>query len=187
MKIPSKLIFCLLLAATLISCSSKKADKQTKEDTNDYQTAAQAAPDTPARYVEQASFTSLKGKKVSVSDFKGKVVLIDFWESWCKPCLVSMPTLSKLQKKYPKKLKILAVTPGFVDTKKDAQTFAKEHNYDFTYVLDTNDLHKKLQVRGIPFKVFIGPDGKFIKKQMGSHGPKGDYQHIKKIVEKYEE
>jgi thiol-disulfide isomerase/thioredoxin len=191
MKIRSGFIFCLVLATTLISCSSKKTSKKPKDQKTTYQNqpAAQATSHSPTggQYAEQASFTTLKGKKISVSDFKGKVVLIDFWETWCKPCLASMPTLSKLQKKYPQKLKVLAVTPGFVNTKKDAQTFAKDHDYDITYVLDTNDLHKKLHVRGIPFKVFIGPNGKFIKKMMGSHGPKGDYRHIKKIVEKYEQ
>jgi thiol-disulfide isomerase/thioredoxin len=188
MKILPKAVLCIALAATFIACSSKKAHKQSKDDTNNNQTVSQTDSHPPAggQYIEQASFTSLKGKKVSVSHFKGKVVLIDFWETWCKPCLASLPTLNKLQKEFPKKLKVLEVTPGFVDTKKDVQAFAKDHDYDLTYVMDTNDLHKKVHVQGIPFKVFIGPDGKFIKKAIGIHGSKGDYQHVKKIVEKYE-
>ncbi|HYW35251.1 MAG TPA: TlpA disulfide reductase family protein [Balneolaceae bacterium] len=177
MNTPFKFAISTILALLLVSCSSKKKHKE--------HTKSKTAQKTTAQYVQQASFTALNGKKVSVSDFKGKIVLIDFWATWCKPCVKSLPTLSKLQKKYPNTLKILAVTPGFTDTKKDVQSFVSKHHYDLTYLMDTDSLHTKLHIRGIPYKIFINPKGKFIKKSMGSHGPKRDYQHIKKIVEKY--
>jgi thiol-disulfide isomerase/thioredoxin len=187
-----KYVLGITAALLIVSCSSKehqhhqqKAEKTLqKAHTQLQQQESNSQPDI-AKYVENASFTSLKGKKVSVSDFKGKVVLIDFWETWCKPCVASMPTLSKLQKEFPNKLKVLDVTPGFVNTKKDARAFAKKHDYSFTYLMDTNNLHKKLHIQGIPYKIFIDPSGKFIKTVKGSQGPKIDYKRIKRLVEKY--
>ena len=58
------------------------------------------------------------GKMVSLSSFKGKVVLIDFWASWCKPCRASIPSVIKLQKKYQSKnFEVFGVS---IDSKKKA-------------------------------------------------------------------
>jgi thiol-disulfide isomerase/thioredoxin len=186
MKISSKYIFILLFTLIFAACSSKKDTQQQKDSKQDQQVSqTKSDPQPVAQDAEQASFTSLDGKKVSVSDFKGKVVVIDFWETWCKPCIASFPTLEKLQKKFPDRLKVLAVTPGFTDTKQDAKKFVNDHHYDLTFLMDTNDLHKKLHVTGIPFRVFIDANGKFIKTAEGSHGPTADYKLIKSVVEKH--
>jgi thiol-disulfide isomerase/thioredoxin len=188
MKISSKYIFVLLFGLIVAGCSSNSSKKGTKKQDNlqkQHVSLTKADPHSIAKYVEQASFTALDGKKVSVSDFKGKVVLIDFWETWCKPCIASMPTLNKLQKEFPDRLKVLAVTPGFTDTKADAKKFKENHDYIFTYAMDTNGLHKKLRVTGIPYRVFVSAKGKFIKTEIGNHGPKADSLLIAKVVKKY--
>ena len=80
---------------------------------------------------------------------------------------------------------VLAVTPGFTDTKEDAQAFAKKNDYTFEYLMDSNNLHQKLEVQGIPFKVYVDAEGNFIEKSLGTSGPKGDYKKLKKIIEKH--
>lgn len=170
----NKLLFLLLVPAIFMACGNNKNEQE-----------PQKTPTTKAGWVEQASFVTLKGDTIHVSDFKGKVVMIDFWETWCKPCIASFPTVDSLQQAFPNKFVALAVTPGFTDTLKDAQAFAKEHDYHFIYAMDTNKLHEKLEVRGIPFKVFIDANGKFIKTSVGSHGPEQDYIMIKAIIEKH--
>ncbi len=173
--------FLLLFLSVLIACSSSEEPKRSSQ-------ASKSSTDEPQNkeeYVEQARFTDFEGDTVPLSKFKGKVVLIDFWETWCKPCLASFPTLQKLQEEYPDNFVVLAVTPGFTDTKQDAQNFAKKHDYDFNYLLDTNNLHRKLGVQGIPYKIFVDAEGHFIKESMGSYGPEEDYEKIKKIIEKH--
>ncbi len=139
---------------------------------------------TPAEFVEQASFTTLEGDSVHISDFEGKVVLIDFWETWCKPCLASFPGLDSLKSQYPDRFEVLAVTPGFSDSRANAKAFAESHDYDFTYLMDSNKLHEKLNIIGIPYKIYVGTEGEFIDSSMGSAGSAGDYQKMKDIIEK---
>lgn len=174
-------IFLFLLALTTLACSNSE-----NETTDTEQAAAKTEENlTDADYVERASFTDFEGNKVAVSDFEGKVVLIDFWETWCKPCLASFPTMQKIQEEYPDSFVVLAVTPGFADTQKDAEDFAEDHDYTFEYLMDSNNLHQKLGVQGIPYKVYVDAEGDFIEKSMGTSGPQGDYNKLKKIIEKH--
>lgn len=175
MRVISGNFFVVTLFVLLVSCNSSDGEMQQQTDTEQ----------TPSDYVENASFTTLEGDSVHISDYEGKVVLIDFWETWCKPCLASFPGLDSLKNKYPDQFEVLAVTPGFTDTKATAKEFAANHDYDFTYLMDSNGLHEKLNVVGIPYKIYINPNGKFIEKTLGSSGPDGDYKKIEQIIEKY--
>lgn len=181
MKILFRLFILLLLAGTIVSCGETSEDKPEEQT----QVEAEAEPTTDADFVEQAIFTDLEGEEVSISEFKGKVVMIDFWETWCKPCLASFPTLQKLQEEYSENFIVLAVTPGFTDSREDAQKFAESNDYDFNYLMDSNSLNEDLGVQGIPFKVFVDANGEFIKKEMGSRGPDEDYKKVKEIIEKH--
>lgn len=137
---------------------------------------------TDAEHVEDAVFTDLEGEEVAVSDFEGKVILIDFWETWCSPCLATFPVLQKLREKYPDRFTVLAVTPGFTDTAEDARKFRAEHDYDFHFLMDSNGLNEKLGVEGIPFKVYVDEDGEFIEKSMGSYGPEKEFQVVEELI-----
>lgn len=172
MKVVFQSLLLVMLVTIVVSCGAKKSNVDKPSVSTETQ-------------VEQAVFTSLDGDSISVSDYEGKVVLIDFWETWCKPCIASFPTLEKLREEYPDKFVVLAVTPGFTDTKEDAQRFAKNHDYSFQYLMDSGGLHQKLGVQSIPYKIYISPKGEFIKSGMGSYGPDQDYKKIKEVIEKY--
>lgn len=175
----SGLILSVIVAGIFLGCNSSEKPQQEAQETE------QSEPQTDAEYVEQASFTDLDGNTVEIADFEGKVVMIDFWETWCKPCLASFPTMQKLEEEYPDSFKVLAVTPGFIDTREDAKNFASEHDYTFNYLMDSNKLHEKLGVQGIPFKVYVDAEGNFIEKSMGTAGPQEDYKKLKKLIEKH--
>lgn len=173
------IIFSLLFLA---ACGGEKKEQSSAAEsanTSNQESASKAAA------VEQATFTDLQGNSVGIEKFQGKVVLIDFWETWCKPCLASFSTMQQLMDDYPDQFVVLAVTPGFTDTREDAREFAQNHNYDFVYLFDENKLHEELGVYGIPYKVFVGPEGNFIEASLGSDGPKGDYKHAKEIIEEH--
>lgn len=175
----------LSLSIMMLACSSQdnsNSDARADSDSNGMTASGEM---TEASYVEQATFEDMSGNTVSVSDFKGKVVLIDFWETWCKPCLAIFPTMQKLQEEYPDDFVVLAVNPGFADTKEDAQNFISEHDYDFKYLIDSNDLNEKLNVQSIPFKVYVDADGIFIKSDIGSYGENKDYNALKSVIEEH--
>ncbi len=172
----------LFFLTVFLGCNSESSDDANANNTPN---PPKAEPETPAGYVQQATFSDLEGNEVPISNFQGKVVMIDFWETWCKPCLASFPTMQKLQEEYPDDFVVLAVTPGFTDTIEDARSFAEENDFEFQYLMDSNKLHQKLGVQSIPYKVYVDANGEFIKESLGSHGPGEDYKRIKQIIEEH--
>ncbi|MFN5458405.1 MAG: thioredoxin-like domain-containing protein [Bacteroidota bacterium] len=106
-------------------------------------------------------------KSISLSSLKGKYVLIDFWASWCKPCIKDMPDVKKLYSKYKGKgFEILGVS---LDENKDAWIDAiSEYELPWLHVSDlggwNSSAAKTYEVNSIPFTVLIDPDGKIIEK-----------------------
>lgn len=141
---------------------------------------------TAAGIIEEASFVSIaSGDRIYVSDFEGKVVLVDFWETWCVPCLNSMPTFQQILDEQPDRFVVLAVSPGWSDTAEDVRNFMGQHDYDFVFVMDEDEITTQLGISGIPYKVFVGPDGKYITTEMGSRGQQRDYAKIMEILNQY--
>lgn len=105
------------------------------------------------------------GKKIKLSDFRGKYVLIDFWASWCGPCMREMPNIVKLYKECKgKDFEILGVS---LDSKKDAWLGAiKKNNMKWPQVSDlemwSTAPAKLCNVTAIPYTVLIDPQGKVV-------------------------
>lgn len=134
--------------------------------------------------LENAVFSTLQGDKVTLEDFRGKVILIDIWETWCTPCIVSKPTLQKLVDDYPDIFMVLAVSPSYMDTPEQVREFVNSNDYSFTYVFG-QQFSMDMGVQSIPFKIYVDPKGKFITAVPGSHGPERDYQITREIIEQY--
>jgi thiol-disulfide isomerase/thioredoxin len=79
--------------------------------------ADEGLPDLRGKRAPEFSLRSVEGKKVSLSDYKGKAVLINFWATWCAPCKIEMPWLVSLRKQYaPQGFEILGVSEDDADT-----------------------------------------------------------------------
>jgi len=112
---------------------------------------------------------------------KGKVVLVDFWASWCGPCVESFPAMDELQKKYgPQGLVILAIN---VDEKKaDMEDFLKTHPVSFTIVRDAaQKLVDKVEVGTMPSSFLLDTEGKVRFAHSGFHGDKTKKQYAQEI------
>jgi len=130
-----------------------------------------------------STFTDLEGNEVSIQDYKGKVVLIDFWETWCGPCLQVFPAMDSLRNEYENDFVVFAVNLQDSDTPEEVEEFMQEKGYDFKFLLDKNQVGPKVISFGIPFKIFVDPDGYLIKAEVGSSGTEGDYLKAKTIIE----
>ena len=128
-----------------------------------------------------SSFQDLDGNEVTIADLEGKVVLIDFWETWCGPCLQVFPAMDSLQNEYPDDFVVLAVNLTSSDTIEEVRSFKEKNDYEFEYVADANGVGDQVISLGIPFKVFVDPQGYLIKAELGLTGR--DYQDTKEIIE----
>ena len=110
----------------------------------------------------------LDGKDVKISDHKGKVILLNFWATWCGPCKAEIPGFVELQDKYKKDLVIVGLSVD--DTADKARAFAAEFkiNYPIMLGLGREDIQDAYgPIWGIPASFLISRDGKVCKRHMG--------------------
>lgn len=106
---------------------------------------------------------TLQGKNISLSDYQGKVILLNFWAQWCAPCVKEMPSFERLyQKLKDQGLVVVAVNVDALEAARDVQTFVDEHHLSFPILLDPDFTSvRRFAVNGFPETFFIGRDGKF--------------------------
>ena len=106
-------------------------------------------------------------KHVALAQARGKVVLVDFWASWCGPCRQSFPWMNAMQAKYAGKgLQIVGVN---LDAhRSDADKFLAEVPATFSVAFDAQgETPKRYAIKGMPTSVLIGPDGRVIQMHSG--------------------
>jgi len=124
---------------------------------------------SPAPPIVAASLDA-PGDERTITDYKGKVVLLNVWATWCEPCRVEMPSIEKLHQEFgPLGLVVLGVSvddPGADDAIRD---FVKEYGLTFTILHDAKQQTKtNFQVTGFPETFVIGREGTIRKKVIGA-------------------
>lgn len=99
---------------------------------------------------------TLDGEKVTLADYKGKTVVLNFWATWCKPCLMEIPEFVKFSESHPD-IPVLGVA---VDgTLPKLKRFQKKHGISYPILKADSKIQKEYQVSSLPMTVIIGPDG----------------------------
>ena len=129
-----------------------------------------AAPLPPGSTAPQFTRPDLSGKPVSLAAFRGKLVLVDFWASWCAPCIIEIPHLIALKARHAGKLEIIGVSMD--DDAASAKEIAAEQPFNYPLVMGDVALAKSFGgVLGLPALFLIGPDGKVLKNWRGEIKP----------------
>lgn len=127
---------------------------------------------------------SLSGKNVKLSEFRGQVVMINFWASWCGPCRQEMPLLEKIYKKY-KRLGFTLLGVNVEEDSRAAKNWLKDVTTSFPILLDnTNKVSKLYKVSAMPTTVLIDRNGnmRFLHKGY-KPGYENDYKReVKKLI-----
>jgi len=121
---------------------------------------------------------------ISMQDLKGQVVYVDFWASWCGPCVKSFPWMNNIQQKYSGKgLKIIAVN---VDVERELATeFLQNHPAQFSIAFDSEGkLAELFEVKGMPSSYLIDRNGNIVFTHVGFRASKLDeYEgHIQQLL-----
>lgn len=130
------------------------------------------------------SLKSVDGKTVKLSDYKDKIVIIDFWATWCPPCRRGIPDLISLQKEFKKDLVILGISVD-TDTKADVPDFIKNYGINYPVVYGDQATAKLFGgVSGIPTSFLIDRKGNIVDKHVGLVPKETLAEGIKNLLKK---
>ena len=119
---------------------------------------------------ENFEFTDIYGKNYELYDFKDKIVIINFWASWCDPCIKEFPSMINLLGEFPKDVMIIAFSMDY--TRDDIDSFLKAFKVpedQFVVVWDEDKtFSKSFKVEALPESYIIGKDQKLIRKIAGA-------------------
>ena len=146
----------LLLVSFFVGCGGYKGVKETKED--------KSLPKAP-----EFVLVNLEGKEVKLSDFKKKkVIILDFWATWCGPCRREIPDFVELYDKYQKKgfemvgISLDQAGPEVVEA------FAEEYEINYTLLMDDGKAQKEYgPIRSIPTTFVLDRNHRIYKKYVG--------------------
>ena len=126
-------------------------------------------PASPPQPAPEVSFTDLKGNWVALADFKGKLVLVNLWATWCQPCLKEMPSLEKLQTDQADKLTVAAISEDRGGNQVVEPFVAKLGLDKVKIYLDPKSaVGHAFSVRGLPTTLVIDAEGRLIGRVEGA-------------------
>lgn len=110
---------------------------------------------------------SIDGSVVKLSDFKGKVVVLDFWATWCAPCREGIPDLIDIQKSFGNDVQIIGITVD-QNPMKVVPPFVKEFKINYPILIGTDDVYNKYGgIDAIPTTFIIDKTGRIVNKHIG--------------------
>jgi thiol-disulfide isomerase/thioredoxin len=109
----------------------------------------------------------LNGKMVGLSDYRGKIVFLNFWTTWCPTCRIEMPSMEKLHQKF-KNQDFAMVTINLQESASQVKSFFKEYKLTFTALLDSDgEVGIQFRINAIPTTYILDKEGRIIAKAIG--------------------
>ena len=168
------LIVCMTFVFS--GCGNKKASEGMLGESGQATELSQGdqAPDFTAEVNDGSTF--------SLTEQKDKVILLNFWATWCGPCVEEMPAFEKLYQEYGDQVAILAVNS--MEDKGTVDRFIEEKGYTFPIAYDEKgEIISKYPTDGIPYTLVIGKDGTVKKIYIGAKGAEQQYEEYKSTID----
>ncbi|SRR5882724_8614221 len=170
-----KLAFALSVGALIFSgCHNTHADARTKpvakaQEPSEVHNLIRFVKNPAAAPALQVN--DLDGKPISLDDVKGKIVLLNFWATWCGPCREEIPDLIELQKKYKDQLAIIALATD-EDEPAEVKKFAQKAGINYRIGMATDPLRVEYGgIPALPTSFIIDAQGRVVQKHIGLNDP----------------
>jgi peroxiredoxin len=142
-----KLFFlCLIVVLVKLNCS-KKDESPKKTNLLDF------------------TLKSIDNNEYTLNQLKGNVIIIDFWATWCRPCILSIPIFNELYEKYKDK-GVLILGIG-LDEERAIRQFVERHKISYPVLIGTSEVSRKYGIRAIPTTYVIDKKGKVAARHVG--------------------
>ena len=123
------------------------------------------------KQADDFEFITIDGSNKTLSDYRGKIVLLDFWGTWCGPCVGEIPNMKKAYEKYNQKgFEIISISSDIImktKTEEEFKSFVKEKEMNWTHILDGNDrkIHNLYKISHWPTLFLVDRNGNIIKNE----------------------
>lgn len=154
------IIFILCLCLFLAACAKKEETAPLKvgDDARDF------------------TATLMDGSTFQLSEQQGRAVLLNFWATWCGPCVAELPAFSRLTEAYGDRIALLAVNCG--EDEQTVKSFLEKNGYTFPVALDLEGKIAELYpTDGIPYTLILSADGKVSSIQLGAGDADSMFTH----------
>lgn len=128
------------------------------------------------------SLLDLNGRELELADHKGKVVLLDFWATWCGPCQIEIPGFVKLQERY-RDQGLVMIGISLDDTPEPVREFYREYRMNYAVAMGNDKISEVYGgIFGLPTTFLIGRDGRIYFKHMGATAISDIEEEIKELL-----
>jgi thiol-disulfide isomerase/thioredoxin len=169
----------LTLASLLIATASSHTPKADSTPTTEDQSSL-IDPSEDLGLAPAFSAADTKGVPFTSDSTRGKVVVLDFWATWCAPCVMALPNMQKLADRFASSpdVEVVAIQ---VDEVGDAAAFFRERNLTLRSIPSARPLAVAFSATGLPMTIVIGKDGRMKLRKIGSFP--GDEERLATLIE----
>jgi len=128
-------------------------------------------PAQEGQHAPDFTLEDLEGQSYTLSELKGKVVLLDFWATWCRPCVVSIPHLNELNSRFQEKeFLLLGINVDRYKSKSSLKRFAEQYEIDYPVLPDKDEkVAARYRAFALPTSFLINREGKIAKRILGTN------------------